>query len=191
MNRFYGILAGSLIVAVATSPARAQGSMVLKGGFSYGNVSNSGILPGTIKARSGFAAGIALGSMKSLIGFGAEGLYAQRGVESTITTGDRRLDYLDIPLYLRVALPAPISPFAYAGPQVSVELRCRAGGVDCSDPGRPKRSYAGVIGGGVRLGKVSLEGRYVYGLTDLKLSTVTTTTSYGTRSFLALLGVGF
>ena len=46
-------------------------------------------------------------------------------------------------------------------------------------------SVHGVLSG------LSIEGRYVYGLTDLKLSTVSTSTSYQTRSFLVLLGLGF
>lgn len=41
------------------------------------------------------------------------------------------------------------------------------------------------------LGGLSLEGRYVYGLTDLNLSTVSTTESYRTRSLLLLLGKRF
>jgi hypothetical protein len=51
-----------------------------------------------------------------------------------------------------------------------------------------------VIGGGVRLGAASaftLEGRYIYGLTDLKLSTVTSSESYKTRSFAILAGWAF
>jgi len=36
-----------------------------------------------------------------------------------------------------------------------------------------------------------LEGRYVYGLTDLKLSTVTSSESYKTRSVLILVGWAF
>jgi hypothetical protein len=36
-----------------------------------------------------------------------------------------------------------------------------------------------------------LEGRYIYGLTDLKLGTITSSTSYKTRSFLLLAGLTF
>ena len=60
--------------------------------------------------------------------------------------------------------------------------------------GRPKTSTAAVIGAGLRLGGMSamtIEGRYVYGLTDLKLNTVTSSQSYKTRSFLILAGLTF
>src|SRR6185503_10069383 len=180
MKHHIRMLAVFALSALAFSPAGAQ--VAFKGGFSYGNVSNSGVLPGSASARSGFAAGVAIGG-KGLVGIGAEGLYAQRGVDNNTTTGARRLDYVDVPVYVRASLPAPIAPFAYAGPQVSFEIRCRTGTVDCPDTGRPMRSYAGVIGAGVRVGMISLEGRYVYGLTDLKLSTVSRSNSYQTRSF--------
>jgi hypothetical protein len=38
--------------------------------------------------------------------------------------------------------------------------------------------------------RFTFEGRYVYGLTDLKLNTVTSSSSYKTRSFLLLVGFG-
>ena len=112
---------------------------------------------------------------------------------SSTGTDSPSLDYLDVPLYARAMLPMPgLAPFAYAGPMLSYELRCRSGGLSCPDTGRPKTSYAGVIGGSVALGnpgKVSIEGRYVYGLTDLKLSTLTSPQSYRSRSFVILVGV--
>lgn len=173
--------------------ARAQ-SVGVKGGLSYGNVSNSGLLPGNLGGRTGFAVGLALGSQGETLGFGAEALYAQRGVTSAIGTDSRSLDYLDVPLYARAMLPIPgLAPFAYAGPMFSYELRCRSGGLTCPDTGRPKTSYAGVIGGGLAMGprSISVEGRYVYGLTDLKLSTITNSQSYRSRSFAILVGVPF
>ena len=36
-----------------TTVAPAQGSVALKGGFSYGNVSNRGVLPGNLQAALG------------------------------------------------------------------------------------------------------------------------------------------
>jgi hypothetical protein len=178
----------------AVVPPVASAQIGMKGGFSYGNVSNRGLLPGNLDTRTGFAVGLALGSNQRLIGLGLEGLYAQRGVTSTTSGDARRLDYLDVPGYVRVMVPTPgAAPFAYAGPQLSFELRCDAGGGACPS-GRPKVTTAAVLGGGVRFGgwhAMTLEGRYVYGLTDLKLGTVTSARSYQTRSFVLLAGVTF
>ena len=194
---FHGMALISAMALVVPATAHAQGSLSFKGGVSFGNVSNKGVLPGTLSDRTGFAAGIALGSQQGLIGFGIEALFDQRGVKSSATgTGTGyRLDYIDVPAYLRIALPTPgVSPFAYAGPQISFELRCRNVDGACPDGTRKKTDYAGVIGGGVTFGsekRVSLEGRYIYGLSDLKLGTVTDANSYKTRTFLLLLGVPF
>jgi Outer membrane protein beta-barrel domain len=187
------VVIGFLLSAGTGTVARAQGGgLSIKGGLSYGNVSNSGALPGSVAQRSGFAVGLSA-ITGGTVGFGIEGLYAQRGVTSSVAGDARSLDYIDVPVYLRVALPTgPVSPFAYVGPQGSYELNCGTGSGNCPDSGRPKVTYSGVIGAGLQLGsRLSLEGRYVYGLTDLKLSTISTTQSYQTRSFLVLLGFGF
>jgi hypothetical protein len=181
------------VLALVSAPAAmAQGGIGIKGGLAYSDVSNSGVLPGDLHSRTGYAIGLGVES-SAPVGFGLEALYAQRGVSGGTLGESRELNYVDVPLYLRVGAPTPgISPFAYAGPQVSFEIQCRSGGGDCPDTGRPKTTYAGVIGAGVRLaGGLSVEGRYVYGLTDLKLSTVSTSESYKNRSFMVLLGLGF
>jgi hypothetical protein len=165
---------------------------ILKGGFSYGDVSNSGVFPGGARTRSGAAIGIAMAS-RDPIGVGVELLYAQRGIIGE-PGSSRELDYLDLPVYLKLATAnRNFEPFAYVGPQVSWELRCNSNGGSCPS-GRDRISYAGVIGAGARLptiGGLSIEARYVYGLTDLRLGTVTDTESYKTRSFMVLLGIGF
>jgi hypothetical protein len=125
-------------------------------------------------------------------------LYDQRGLTSdAASTAETRLDYVDVPVYLKIALPlGGIRPFGYAGPQVSYEVRCRtAAGDACAETtDRKKWDYAAVIGAGIRFGGDNLgfgiEGRYVYGLQDLKLSTVTSSESYKTRSFLILASIG-
>src|SRR5882762_6047283 len=189
MTRTFACLLATALAVTTVAPA--QGGVALKGGFSYGNVSNRGVLPGNLRERTGFALGLSFGTGRNMLGLGVEALYAQRGVANSGTTDERRLDYVDVPVFLGALFPTPgIAPYAYAGPQVSFELRCRTGGNACPATDRPSTSYAAVIGGGARLGATSaltVEGRYIYGLTDLKLSTVTSSDSYKTRSFLILV----
>ncbi len=181
----------ALIGSVATA-AHAQSGLGIKGGASFSSVSGSGVLPGALQSRTGYAIGLGYES-GSPLGLGIEGLYTQQGVTSSTPGDSRELNYVDVPVYLRLSMPVPgISPFAYAGPQASFEMACQAGGSNCPDTGRPKTTYSGVIGAGVRLmGGLTIEGRYVYGLTDLKLSTVQNTDSYKSRTFMVLLGLGF
>src|SRR5262245_21943930 len=180
----------------ATAVLSGQSGIALKGGLSFGNVSNRGLLPGNLDTRTGYAVGLSFGAGRNMLGFGFEALYAQRGVVSNSSPPDeRKLDYIDVPAFVRVVFPSPeIAPYAYAGPQVSFEIRCRAGTSACPDSGRPSTTFAAVLGGGVRLGAqsaFSIEGRYIYGLTDLKPTTVTSSESYKTRSFLILAGWAF
>lgn len=186
----------SILALLAAAPAAAQGpaygGLVLKGGLSYGDVSNSGVFPGNARTRSGAAIGVGIVSGGPL-GFGVEALYAQRGIIGD-PGSSRELDYIDVPVYLQFAMQNPaVVPFAYAGPQVSFELKCDAGGGSCPS-GRDKVSYAGAIGAGVRLpslGGLSVEGRYLYGLSDLQLGTVSDPENYKTRSFKLLFGIAF
>jgi len=165
----------------------------VKGGASWGNVSNRGVLPGSLRGRNGMALGLGVHG-GSPVGFGIEGLWVQRGVfTDVLTINSRELDYIDVPGYLRLSVPFALQPFILAGPMASFEIRCRAGGVDCPDTGRPTTTWSAVIGAGIRFHPgvaLSVEGRYVYGLTDLHLSTVTSSSSYRTRSFMLLAGIG-
>jgi hypothetical protein len=186
----------SLLALFVAAPLPAQGptygGLVLKAGLSYGDVSNSGVYPGGARTRSGAGIGIGIVSGGTL-GFGVEALYSQRGIIGA-PGNSRELDYVDVPVYLRLAAQNPaIEPFGYVGPQVSFELKCASNGGSCPS-GRERVSYAGAIGAGVRLpsvGGLSVEGRYVYGLTDLKLGTVSDPESYKTRGFMLLFGFGF
>jgi hypothetical protein len=192
MKRSFRLLT-IVLLGLAPATLRAQAAFGIKGGVSYGNVSNRGVLPGSLSGRTGFAVGLAIGSASSVLGLGIEGMYAQRGVTSAADSDSRKLDYVDVPVYLRVMIPTPgVAAYAYAGPQVSFELRCSTGNDSCPASDRPKTTTAAVIGGGVRVGPRSgftLEGRYIYGLTDLRLNTVTNSNNYKTRSFLVLAGL--
>lgn len=189
-----------LVAAAAMSfpaAAAAQVDFGIKGGVSFGNISNKGVLPGDLKTRTGFAAGAAVAFRARVIGIGAEALFAQRGVDDNDDVNEAKLDYLDIPVYLIVEAPTPgVAPFGYIGPQISFELRCKNVDLDCIDGDRSSTDYAGVVGAGLRFGNpdglgFTAEARYVYGLKDLELSTVTSDESYKTRSFLILAGIIF
>jgi hypothetical protein len=186
------LVAAALLTAVATYPLDAQ--VAIKGGLSYGKVDRTGTVPGELGNRTGFALGLSFSTPPSLMGLGVDVLYAQRGANPGALESRWELDYIDLPIYLRVMAPSEgVAPYAYAGPQVSFEVRCRQGLGECFD-GRTRTTYAGVIGAGLRLGGDSgalfLEGRYHYGLRDLDLVTVTEDSNYRDRSFMILAGIG-
>ncbi|HEX8716035.1 MAG TPA: porin family protein [Gemmatimonadaceae bacterium] len=186
-----GVLA--LVVSLLVAPA-AQAQFGIKAGASFGSISNQGVLPGDLSDRTGFTGGLTAGASFGIFGLGVDALYAQRGAKSDAADAlaATQLDYIDVPVYLTAGIPVGVvRPYIYAGPQMSFEVRCRtSNGFDCPDTGRPTTDYAAVVGAGVRLGGVlGLEGRYVYGLRDLKLSTLTSGTSYKNRSFMILVSL--
>jgi hypothetical protein len=173
--------------------ANAQGLGII-GGWAYGSVPNANSSgPGTYTANSGFAIGVGA-ETGGVVGLGINALYAQRGFTSSVSGYGEKLDYIDVPLYLRVAIPNPaVVPFAFAGPQLSFELNCDDGSGSCPS-GNAKTTYAGVAGVGVKfpmLAGFSVQGRYIYGLQDLNYGTVSNQSNYRQRSFMLLLGIGF
>ncbi|HEX5409599.1 MAG TPA: porin family protein [Gemmatimonadaceae bacterium] len=190
-NMKVGLVALGLSLLVA--PA-AQAQFGIKAGASFGSISNQGVLPGDLSDRTGFTGGLTANASFGIFGVGVDALYAQRGAKSDApdALAATRLDYVDVPIYLTAGVPVGVvRPYVYAGPQMSFEVSCRtSNGFDCPDTDRPKTDYAAVVGAGVRLGgALGLEGRYVYGLRDLKLSTVSSGTSYKNRSFMILVSL--
>jgi hypothetical protein len=192
MKRSLLVIAFAVLCTVPVV-ADAQGLGVI-GGLSYGTAPNAnGVLPGTLKANSGFAIGVAA-ETGGVIGFGINGLYAQRGFSSSVPGYSQKLSYVDVPVYLKVSLPNPaITPFGFLGPQGSFEMNCDGGGGSCPS-GRSKTTFSGVIGAGLKFGMLSglsVQGRYVYGLTNLNYGTVSNSSNYQARSFMILAGIGF
>src|SRR5437762_11991916 len=89
-----------------TTLAPAQGGVALKGGFSYGNVSNSGVLPGSLHERTGIAVGLSAGTNRNMLGFGIEALYAQRGVGGS-APAERGVGSVGVRGVLRVRFASP------------------------------------------------------------------------------------
>lgn len=184
----------TMALAAMPGPTAAQ-EIGIKTGLSFGNVSNSGVLPGDVSGRTGFAAGVSVFTPDDFVSIGGEAFFAQRGVTSSQHGQSRELEYFDVPALLRVRIPTPgLAPYAFAGPQLSYELRCNTGAGKCPGTNRSRTTWAGVIGGGVRFGgdtAISLEGRYLYGLDDLEFETVTDPDSFKTRSFMIVAGITF
>src|SRR5688572_7845807 len=124
------MLAATAFAALAAAPAAAQsawgGEVGIKGGLSFGNISNKGVLPGSLKTRTGIAGGLYFGYSAPVVGIGFEALYAQRGLRSdeSISVAGARLDYIDIPGSLKINIPtAGTGPVMYAGTQLAFERR--------------------------------------------------------------------
>ena len=127
MNLRWFTLLPLLVLALLVS-LLAQGEAGIKGGVSFGDISNKGLLPGNLDKRTGFAAGVYIGYRTGILGFDIEGLYAQRGAESDSANAvaPSKLDYIDVPVYAKLLIPIElIQPYIYAVPQVSFDCRLK------------------------------------------------------------------
>ena len=137
--------------------------------FGTGHAPTSGT--SHFDTRTGFAAGIGLDLGFGIFRLSPELLYVQKGVngDGSPSSTAVKLDYAEIPVLLKVSLPIPsVQPFVYAGPSIALRLSCKTDEVDCSSDTIKDRDYGAVLGAGIKLGgKLSVEGRYNWGLSDL------------------------
>ena len=193
MRTISSIAISAFIGMTVPAVGHAQASFGVKGGLSFATLSNKAP---DWKSRTGFAAGLVLDPGSSLIGIQPEVLYVQKGVEfdgSPSASSDApQLSYIEVPVLVKITLPGPgVHLMAYAGPSMSFRLACSYDGVDCKDAVKSV-DYGAVLGGGLRFGGthgLTVEGRYIWGLNDVK--NLSAGVNQQTRTFLVLAGVAF
>lgn len=180
-----------LLLSGLAAPAAAQ--IGFKAGLTFSTLSESNAAP-DFKNQTGFAAGVSLGIPLggSLLRLQPEALYVEKGAKSDPGNVETKIAYLDIPVLLRVNIPTPgVTPFAVAGPMVSLRLSCEIGMQDC-DQDVESTDYGVALGGGVRFGGtlgLTLEGRYTAGLRNI--NKVSDGIDAKTRTFMILAGISF
>jgi len=186
-----------LLTALATPKASAQ--LQLKAGVSHGSLATTTptVAPGKLNGRTGFALGLAYQdhAANSHFGFGTELLYSQRGGTSTKIGDNRKIDYVDVPIYLTISSTSPtkFAPYAYLGPQASFEVRCTTGLGDCPQDGRQSRVFEGVAGVGLHFQgarDLTIEARYVRGFNDLGIGTTDGQGAYDNSGLMIMAGIG-
>jgi hypothetical protein len=180
-------LVPAVFVVLAVLPVAAQAQVAgFKAGMSFSTLTADGEATGSV---NGFTGGLFVRFGMGSAAVQPELLYVEKGVSRP--GQEVRLDYIEIPLLLMLPLGRGTSvPFVYSGPAFSFEIGCRlSDGGDCFENaagddedfsgigigvGSPRRRHdiGAIIGGGVHLplgpGALTLEGRYNFGLLDLR-----------------------
>jgi len=128
--------------------------------------------------RTGFVGGLfVVVPASDRLGFQGEVLFSQKGASEDGGAGDLSLDYLEVPLLLRVGTASPLetSFHAFAGPSIGLRLRARVttetfdGETEDEDIADDVKGFDfGVVAGaGVNFGRFTLDGRYTWGLNNL------------------------
>jgi hypothetical protein len=191
--RKHFILGSLLIVALTSSTsAWAQVGGGIKVGVNLATL--SGFNDPTTSQRVGVVGGVFLTfGLAPMVAFEPEVLFSMQGsklhfaTSGTIVSSDvtAKLDYVQVPLLLRIGNSgkAGASLYAVAGPTFGF-LASHEGITD-----ELKSTDTGVVvGAGVTLSRLLLEGRYTFGLTDLNKGG---TTAYKNRVLSLLAGVHF
>jgi hypothetical protein len=167
-----------MLVAV---PAVAGVGLGLKAGLNLANMSDLENIDSIDKivneTKHGFIAGAHLAfPLSSALKLQVEGLYAEKGSSGEASQGldiekwENKLTYLEVPLLLKLELPIPaVKPFIYGGGSVAflleAEERIRSEWFDITDS-LNSTDYGLVIGGGLYVLGLTIEGRYTKGLSD-------------------------
>jgi len=178
----------ALMTLLAAAPAIAQGQHFgVKGGVSIATQQTDTNGDGTsFDSRVGaIAGGWYTLPLASWLDVQVEGLYTAkgarldfRGIKSTFV-----LDYLEVPALARVRFGSGhVRYYAAGGPSTAFRLRAKtrtpfAGSVEETDVADQVEQidFGIAAGGGVEIGRLIVDGRYTYGLTDIDKDASSTT----------------
>ena len=176
------LLSMGLILAATLAPLSAGHAQLTFGGFAGVNFSNLDVTnldPGdALNSRTGGMFGGYVGThLGRLFTVRIEGYWTRKGADfvSSGTTGSFKIDYIEVPVILRVHIPlVVVKPALYAGPAISFKTKCTAedsGGpsMSCEDAGTMFKStdFSGIIGAGVGIGPVTLDVQYDFSFSDI------------------------
>lgn len=193
---------GLALATLAATPAhlRAQAQMGAIAGATFSTLRG---IDG-LDTRTSTLGGLSIVTSGGALAWQPELLVVSKGAKQG-TTGSTglKLDYVEIPLLLRISLApeTPVNPHIYAGPYLGLQVSCNVQGTSagCDDlPGVSTRTVdaGGIAGGGVSLdvGGMMLTGgvRYSFGVSkvaDLGVAPARQAAKNGVFAIYAGIGV--
>ena len=164
----------ALLLAAMTATASAQ-TIGLTAGATFNTISGDDV-EDVFESKTGFVGGAYLNLPLGGGAFSVEPavLYSMKGANIQDTDVEFSGDYIQIPVLLRYGFGAGgVKPVIFAGPAVSFQVGCEfSDGSDsatCEEAGDDGKSTAwdGIVGAGLSFGKLGVDVRYEFGLTDV------------------------
>src|SRR5215203_3171473 len=193
------------LVLGASTAARAQDPVFgVKAGINFANLDFHGDLADiNFDQRIGFAGGLFMvwpGNSKAALQ--VEALYSQKGTSLDDDEGEGalKLDYLDVPILARFSSgPANKASFhVFGGPSLGFKLRAHATGdfaedSDDEDIGDDTETFdfGMVVGAGVDFGKMTIDARQSWGLSNVIKDADDDDEKVKTRTFSVMFGIRF
>lgn len=175
------VLSTGLLIAATLAPLSAGHAQLTFGGFAGVNFSNLDVTnldPGDVlNSRTGGMFGGYIGThLGRLFTVRLEGYWTRKGTDlvSSGTAESFKIDYIEVPLILRVHIPlVVVKPAIYAGPAISFKTKCNveegSTTLSCDDAMVLLKStdFSGIIGAGVGIGPVTLDVQYDFSFSDI------------------------
>ncbi len=183
-----------VLTASAATPAFAQGLGI---GIKLGPVFNSFDSSDTnFKHRVGFMGGVFLGSPRNhVVGIQTEFNFMQKKGAGTTIPGNVEINYLDIPLLLRLGGGAQSMKggafYVVVGPVFDIKLSESVTGVNLANSSFETFDMGVAAGAGVEITRFIIEGRYQQGFRRIVTSNLLDTSKVTTKSFSILFGFRF
>jgi Outer membrane protein beta-barrel domain len=199
------VLVLCLVLGSATA-ASAQGVVVgIKGGVNFASIQfNEEGENVNFDRRTGFVGGVfVVWPASERFGLQLEALYSQKGarIAGSDVEAELRLDYVDVPVLLRVSTARDRSGAAFhvfGGPSVGIRARAKAtaalegesGSGDISED--VERLDLGLVAGaGVEIGRFVIDVRHTWGLSNINKNPSEDDTTIKNRVFAAMVGLRF
>jgi hypothetical protein len=152
----------------AEAPSQAK-TIGLIGGVDFATLTGNDVTNTTSVA--GLMGGVFLGVMVSpWVELEPEVLYSEKGSSFSDTDTTLALDYIEVPILVKVHLQQEGGLYLVAGPAVNFNVGCTAsaaGTTGCSTLGlSPNLTFGGVLGLGYSRGHLGFEGRYDFDFSD-------------------------
>ena len=182
--RFFSVLTALILVGGASAAAAQDVAYGVKAGVNFATLSYDPDAEADLGTRVGLVVGgfvsMPLGARLSLQ---PEVLFSQKGqtAEGMGVTAKIKLDYLEVPVLVTYALSRSAGRGFYilAGPSIAFKLSAEASAtfgdqeVDDDDIGDEIEDFdfGVVFGAGMDFGRLTVDGRYTLGFTNLSIDT--------------------
>ena len=167
----------AVLIGMIASPSFAQPMLNfgIKGGLNLAKISVDPSDSGCCDSRVGAAVGAFVGvPITDMVSFAPEVLFSMKGAKFSEggDTATLKLTFIQIPMLLKAKFPTSgmAQPFITVGPSLGLRMSAKIkfeGGEDDIKNDVESTDFSLIFGGGVMVGRASVEARYDLGLKDL------------------------
>lgn len=177
----------------STSSGHGGIGIGVKGGLLFATIAEAGE-PNAFKNRNGIIGGLFLGGNRTgIVGVGVDLLYARKGGKDPNSSTTLDLDYVNVPVYVRInggssSLNGVIG-YGIVGVDLNFLLKGKLSTGEDVKSEFERADYGFVVGGGVEITRVVVEARFTQGVGNIAKDKSASVLK--SKSFAIMIGVRF